>query len=323
MAATDWDAYWRNAQSAAAHKEGGPQDAVLEAFWMQLFAQVFPGVPAPPQILDIACGNGAVARFAVAAAARLSQEFVPHISGIDASPTALQEMHKRNPQVCCIAADALAMPFSDRTFDLVTSQFGMEYAGSAVFAEALRVLGHGGVLAAVLHLKDGAIYRECATNLEAIDGVRQCELLQCFEGIFRAALAVQEARGGKELFRAADEKFSGSVAATERLMQSLGKGVADGMLMRLYTDLAQMYRRFATYEPSEVFAWLGLMANELDTYAGRMASMLQAALDAAEMEAALAQLRSHGCSIRVQDTLKMGPSLVPAAWVLVAEKPQA
>ena len=54
MTVSDWDAYWRNARSAAAHKDGGPQDEVLERFWLQLFEKVFPSFQAAPRMLDIA-----------------------------------------------------------------------------------------------------------------------------------------------------------------------------------------------------------------------------------------------------------------------------
>ena len=320
MAVTDWDAYWRNARSAAAHKDGGPQDEVLERFWLQLFEKVFPSFQAAPRMLDIACGNGAVTRFALASGQSLGPNSDLHISGIDESPAALEEMRKRHPVLCGIAANAALLPFQDGAFDLVTSQFGMEYAGPDVFAEAARVVGRGGLIAAVLHLRGGGIYRECASNLEAIDGFRNCDLLHCFEGLFKAAVAVQQRRNGKELFRRADEKFARSVAAAEEVLQRWGKGVADATLYRLYTDIAHMYRRLATYEPSEVFTWTDLMGKELDTYSGRMATMLQAALDVAELDRVIAQMMARDFAIRVRDILNFGQHSVPSAWVIVAQR---
>ena len=174
-------------------------------------------------MLDIACGNGAVMRFALAARQSSGPNSDLHISGIDESPAALEEMRKRHPTLCGIAANAALLPFHDGAFDLVTSQFGMEYAGPNVFAEAARVVGHGGLIAAVLHLRGGGIYRECAINLDAIDGFRNCDLLDCFKGLFRVALAVQQGHNGKDLFRRADEKFAGSVAAAEEVLQRWGR----------------------------------------------------------------------------------------------------
>ena len=320
MAISDWDAYWRNARSAAAHKDGGPQDEVLERFWLQLFGKVFPSFQAAPRMLDIACGNGAVTRFALASRTSLGPGSELHISGLDESPAALEEMRNRHPILCGIAADAAQLPFQDGAFDLVTSQFGMEYAGPDVFAETARVVGRGGLIAAVLHLRGGGIYRECALNLEAIDGFRSSDLLPCFEGLFKAALAVQRGQNDKDRFRRADRKLARSVAAAEEVLRRWGKDVADGMLYRLYTDIAHMYRRFANYEPDEVFTWTGVMGKELDTYSGRMASMLQASLDEAELERAIARLTVRDFALRVRDILNFGQHSVPSAWVIVAER---
>lgn len=320
MAASDWDAYWRNARSAAAHKDGGPQDEVLERFWLGLFEQILPTFPAQPTVLDIACGNGAVVRFALKALHQIGNDIDRTIVGLDESPAALEEMHSRHPAVYTIAAHGSLLPFQDAVFNVVTSQFGLEYAGAGAIAEAARVVGSGGILAAVMHQRDGAIYQECAANLDAIDGFRRSNLLPCFEELFRAAQAVQQGRGARELFQVADQQFAVAVAAAEAVLRRRGKGVADGMLFRLYTEIGHMYRRFRNYEPDEVFTWIDRMAMELDTFSGRMASMLDAALGQQELDQVLVQLTQQNFSIRLHDTLNMGVSLVPAAWVFVAQK---
>jgi len=320
MAAGDWDAYWRNARSAAAHKDGGPQDEVLERYWLQFFKQITPLLQTRPRMLDIACGNGAVLRFALATFPNKDDNSGMQIYGLDASPEALAEMRKRSPGVFGTAANAASLPFQTGAFDLVTSQFGVEYAGPAALLEAARVVRRGGIIAAILHLRDGAIYQECAINLEAIEGIRNTNLLHSFEALFRAAYAVQQGQGSKELFHSADQEFARSVAAVEDILRRLGKGIADGMLLRLYTDIAHMYRRFKNYEPEEVFSWISLMGHELDTYAGRMASMLKAALDAQQLENLTDQLASSEFIIRTSETMTMGRLSRPAAWVVVAQK---
>jgi SAM-dependent methyltransferase len=320
MAAGDWDSYWRNARSAAAHKDGGPQDEVLERFWIPLFTQLFPEFQTGPKILDIACGNGSVARFALTALGNTDENAGAYFCGLDKLCSALEEMRHRNPGLGYVAANAALLPFQDETFDMVTSQFGVEYAGPEALAEAARVVAPGGMIAAVLHLRDGAIYRECAANLEAINGIRNSNLLHRFNALFKAALAVQQGQGGTQLFHEADKDFAAAVAATEEVLRRWGKGVADGVLFRLYTDMAHMYRRFKHYEPGEVFRWIGFMDNELNTFAGRMASMLKAALDPPALDQLLAQLTARNFTMRRRETLNMGRLSAPAAWVVVAEK---
>ena len=62
------------------------------------------------------------------------------------------------------------------------------------------------------------------------------------------------------------------------------------------------------------------MNNELDSYAGRMSSMLAAALDEAEFDNAINGLGHMGLKVRIRDTLKFGRQALPSAWVIVAEK---
>ena len=319
MRAKDWDAYWRNAGSTAEKKDGGPQDEALERFWLKFFTQIYPALHTGTRLLDIACGNGAVVRFARVAAEPVENSGL-NIYGLDVSASAIRLMCKRYPGTFGIAAEAALLPFQNDAFDLVMSQFGVEYAGPDAFNEVARIIKPGGIFAAVLHLRDGAIYRECTANLEAINGMRRSNLLSSFEGLFRAAQAVQRGLGGKEMFHNADKVFAGAVAASENVLQHWGKGAADGMLFRIYSDIAHMYRRFRNYDPDEVVNWISLMSNDLDTFAGRMSSMLKAALDAPAVDRLIAQLTSGGFTVQTHEILHMGRLSVPAAWTVVAQK---
>jgi ubiquinone/menaquinone biosynthesis C-methylase UbiE len=320
MSADNWDAYWRNAQSAAAHKDGGPQDEALERFWMRFFEEVFSTIKSGSGLLDIACGNGAVPRFALAASQSLDENINLQICGIDESPAALLEMKKRESSLVGVAASALQLPFDNGVFDLITSQFGMEYAGSDVFTEVSRVVCPGGVIAAVLHMKDGGIYKECKMNLEAIDSLRRSDILANFDALFRGILKIKEGKGDKETIQSLDRKFAASVASVEDVLKRWGKGVASETLFRIYTDIGHMYKRLNAYDAAELFNWIEVMKNELASYSGRMSSMLAAALDETEFEKAMTTLHSLGLEIRIRDSLSFGRQTSPSAWVFVAEK---
>ena len=316
----DWDAYWQNAASASAHKQGGPQDEVLERYWLGFFAEILPRLEIDSRMLDIACGNGAVPGFACGVLRDLGRVGDAAVYGLDGSPAALGEMRRRHPGIQGLAAHGASLPFRDNSLDLVSSQFGLEYAGADAVMEAARVVKPGGMFCAILHLHGGAIFQECEVNLKAINGVRASRLLPCFEALFHAALALQQGRADRDSFLAADKSFAAAVAAVEDVFRHWGKTVADGMLLRLYTDVAHMYRRLKYYDQAEVFAWIGNMGRELDAYAGRMASMLEAALDESGLERLTGQLTGEHFLIHRRETLNMGPQARPAAWVVVAEK---
>jgi SAM-dependent methyltransferase len=320
MVVSNWDAYWRNAQSAAAHKDGGPQDEVLQQFWTQFFEEIFTTIKPSPAMLDIACGNGAVPRFALSAVNNLNKDIDLHICGVDESSAALAEMCKRDPSLNGIAASALFLPFSDNSFELLTSQFGMEYAGLDVFAEAAQVIAADGLFAAVMHMRDGGIYKECDSNLQAISGFKNSNILNHFEELFTEVVLRKGESGNKDAIRVADKKFASSVAAAEEILKRWGKGVANETLLRIYTDVGHMYRRLNAYQAEELINWVKVMHDELDSYAGRMSSMLGAALDETQLADAMAKLTEYGFDIRIQDTLTFGRQSIPSAWVSIAQK---
>ena len=88
-------------------------------------------------VLDLGTGDGVAGRAALAAGAR-------HVVGADLS---LGMLRRTAPALCPVAADAVALPFRDRLFDLVLAAFCLNHLGSlaAGLAEARRV---GGALAA-------------------------------------------------------------------------------------------------------------------------------------------------------------------------------
>lgn len=81
------------------------------------------------------------------------------VTGIDRNGRALRAAHRRSrltrSQVTLIEADALALPFPDRSFDTVVATFamcGVRDVDSAL-AEALRVLRPGGSLLLADHVR--------------------------------------------------------------------------------------------------------------------------------------------------------------------------
>jgi SAM-dependent methyltransferase len=314
-----WDEYWRLTREAAAHRGGGPQEEVLGRFWTSFFEDALSQKPAP-RVLDVACGNGAVARFALEASNRLHGS-APVVVGIDNSFAALVDLQTRFPSVLAVASDARLTPFADLSFDLVTSQFGIEYAGIEAPQEAVRLVATGGTLAAILHLKGGAIYRECAANLQATLAVQSSGIVSAARELFmagpvspiRRVTTLDQQRREARLAKAAKE--------VERVLRRHGDHVAGGVVRRLQHDIARMSARLGAYDPAELAQWIDGTARELRAYAGRMSSMLAAAIDDRTMEAAVKRITAGGLSVRIREKLHMGPAKPePAAWVLVCDR---
>ncbi len=311
--AGDWDVYWRGTAENAAHRQGGPQEPVLAAFWGRFFTDTLPSHEGM-DLLDLACGNGAVTGYARAPRPELISWCC------DYSGSALGELQKRHPGSHCVVADALRSPFADNSFAIVASQFGVEYAGPDAIATAGRLVATDGWLALVLHLRDGAIYRECAANRGAADAIRASGVLTLARKAFDAGFALNAGTGTIESFKAAERAFTPAVRRLEDILREWGPSAADGLPRQLYQDIANMYQRMSAYEPGEVMAWLQGMTAELDAYVGRMTSMLEAAVDEPVLAAQCSALKQLGFETIETGTLAMGENNAAAAWRLVARR---
>jgi SAM-dependent methyltransferase len=310
----DWDIYWQGTKESALPAAGGAQDAALGEFWSGFFRDELPR-HAGPRLLDAACGNGAVTGFALAVAGR---DIVS--TCMDYSRAAVRTLEEKYPGVRGVACDAAATPFADGEFDVVASQFGLEYAGEAAFEEAARLVAKDGVLVAIVHMKKGAIYDECSANLGAIRALRDARLLPLARDAFAAGFAVAAGNAPQSAFREADKNLAPAVETLKETLSKYGPLAAGGLIQRLGQDLAYMYQRIEAYVPQQVLDWLDRMEKETVAYAGRMQSMVDAALDETAIKSLSARLTAKGLTVDTYDVLRMGENQEPAAWILVGRR---
>jgi demethylmenaquinone methyltransferase/2-methoxy-6-polyprenyl-1,4-benzoquinol methylase len=146
----------------------------LDRLWRARTARILRPIfqRADARVLDLCCGTGDLG-FA------LSRERPAQILGADFSHSMLQRAHHKaannvvdsttatsSPRIRFIEADALRLPFSDASFDLVASAFGFRNLANyeAGLQEIRRILKPGGVIA-ILEFSDpppgliGDVYR--------------------------------------------------------------------------------------------------------------------------------------------------------------------
>ena len=116
---TGWSEYWEKdgADGEVFVNAQGNKHPALADYWQAVFADM----PAGSRIVDVASGAGSIY-------AHLSADHGFELHAVDIAAQALQALASRVPGVQITVSAAEDMPYDDRSFELVVSQFGIEYA---------------------------------------------------------------------------------------------------------------------------------------------------------------------------------------------------
>lgn len=307
-----WDTYWQGTQDADAYASRGASHPTITSFWRDTLSQIL-APTSNARILDIATGSGAV----VENLFRHSRDPHPDITCVDISEAAIDSVRRRYPEITGVVADALSMPLETSAYDLVTSQFGIEYAGLEALDEAARLIAPGGALAVLMHIRPGIIFDECRASLDAVRCVQKAKFIERSLTFFEAGFAA--VRGGDRApYEKAGLELNPAIAAMESIMSDLGQDVVGGTIEKLYSDVERIHSRIQHYEPEEVIEWLRAMAGELTAYAERMASMCEAAVDEKTFSDVTRRLEEQGLTIVQAAPLMPAGASLPVAWILRA-----
>lgn len=147
----------RQSGSGCLPQRGDAVGTALADFWNEAVRSI----PNGARLLDLGCGNGAAMQ-----ATRLTRSDLQLI-GVDAAN--LDEISASPGLRFHFGTSMEALPFADKTFNIVISQFGLEYAPPQAAIEAVRVLKPGGSVALCLHDREGQIYVHNKQRSEAIN----------------------------------------------------------------------------------------------------------------------------------------------------------
>lgn len=309
--AQSWDAYWQDTDAVGAYSAAGTDHPAIIGFWTDFFTHVRKRYD-KPRIIDLASGNGAVVRHAVNVLGADSAD----ITCVDISASAIASIREQHRGVCGVVGDLRSMPPFSSGFDVITSQFGLEYAGLDAIDEALRVMAPQGQLALLAHHRDSSIHRECAAGLDAVGRMLACRFIPLAMDFFRAGF--DAVRGAdRSPYDEAAKRLNPAVKVMEEILAQHGEQVAGGSVAHLYSDVSRIHERIARYDPDEVLDWLERMHDRLEEYVSRMASMVGAAVDDDDFAELCARIEKKGCAVDQAGPLLAPGHDLPLAWALL------
>ncbi|NMP33367.1 class I SAM-dependent methyltransferase [Thalassotalea sp. M1531] len=154
-----WSQYWSaNKNSCIGSHE---EQKLVDRLWQSWLATIASG----GKVLDLATGNGAVIHSMLAAGT--SHTFTA-VDYADIKPNMNQLSFPENVEFTA-NIDIALLPFSDESFDGISSQFGFEYADiSKASAELVRVLKKEGRFQLIVHHQTSEILKANITRLDEI-----------------------------------------------------------------------------------------------------------------------------------------------------------
>lgn len=309
-----WDTYWQGATESDAYVSGGVSHPAVAEFWDAAFAELL-AEREHTRVLDIATGSGAVVE-------RLflndsAKQF--DVTCVDISGAAVDNVRERFPGITGVVADANDIPLDSGSFDLITSQFGIEYAGPRAFDEATRLLADSGTLVFLVHIRPGIIFDECSAAKSAVERTAKSSFVSHARRFFEAGFAA--VRGAdRTSYERAGREFSSSIQEVEAILAQYGEHVAGDTIVRLYSDVQKIHSRIQHYDPKEVLSWLRSMETEIAQYGERMSSMCDAAFSRQHLDDVCERLRERGLEIGWAESFGPKDSRLPLAWVLQASR---
>ena len=298
-----WSEYWEKdgAESGEVFISGqGDRHPALAEFWRAVFADLSAGA----RVVDVACGAGSIY-------AHLAAGHGFELHATDIAAEALAALSERIDGVTTAAASADDLPYDDASFDLVVSQFGMEYAGLDAFKEAARIVRDGGRLVALAHIQNGYVDSNNKAQLKAAEVARKTRFIELARDLTETAFK----KGGKALAKR-ENRFVPAIkelAATQRYCKR-------GVHAHLFVGFRQLYENRQQYDLADITGWLDGMQGELDKSIDRLTRMRAAALSDNEIGSLRTMLESAGLNdISIKEFMTPGNEL-PVAWELVAKR---
>jgi SAM-dependent methyltransferase len=272
-----WRDYWKADRRASCMPENERTAQEIAALWQQWFAEC----PGGSRVLDIATGNGIVLTHAAAAARAHGRAFA--LTGVDLADidplryvSSLEDDLRAARFFGRVAAEHL--PFDDRSFDVVVSQYGLEYAQlPRALAEAARVLEPGGSLHWLAHSGASEVVQQNREQALEVDF-----LLAPRGPVYYMNTFVARQRRGKDM-QYSVEMLNASFAHAYEFCRAHPPAKVVSEVCSGFTDIAN---RWQAYDPADLARMLLETERRLLDHRARIRSLLSAVMTPTRLQAA-------------------------------------
>ncbi|WP_394132842.1 class I SAM-dependent methyltransferase [Shewanella maritima] len=274
-----WSNYWEQGHTTSFGGELDNYDGALGQVW----ARVSKLLPNNFKLLDLCTGNGAVPLLITE---HLNHEFMGEIFGIDYAKVSLRKpvINDRITIELLSNKTTESIPFEAETFDLCTSQFGVEYTKlPKTVSEIARVLKPQGKVALVMHHRHSRLIK---LNEQILSFIKSPLFEDLFELLKALVIAKGEIKTSQDISRIkADEKcerLRQQVNVSIKTLVNIDEDMAKSS--ELLFQLGQVFTSGIYWPVSNKLKLIEHVAEERQTSIERLNELIKSALDERDLE---------------------------------------
>jgi ubiquinone/menaquinone biosynthesis C-methylase UbiE len=306
-----WRNYWKEDRLNSCVPENNKTAREIGEHWIGLFAVS----PDSSRILDVATGNGALLAHAAQAAEQTGKSF--SMTGIDLAdidpvryvsdlPGGLRNANF----IGGVAAEKL--PFPDSAFDIVASQYGLEYAAlDKALGEVERVLVVGGRLLWLAHSAESSVVEQNRDQSQQVEF-----LLEPGSPIHAMRLFVAKIRKRKGL-QYATQKLSSALSEADLYCR---ENPPANVIREVCTVLAETAQRWQTYHVDDLDKMLNDSQKRLIAHRQRINDLLAAVISPARENLIRSRLQQRCWEAASFSTMRVGSASSPIGILIEARR---
>ena len=309
-----WNRYWKFDRIASCFDGDGERnyDESVAAGWRAFFGSL----PDGTRLLDLCTGNGAAALIAAEVGLANHKGFeIVAVDRAEIDPPAHVSRHRQELATIDFrpGTAAEALPFDDRSFGAVVSQYGIEYSDlERSLPELVRVLAPGGRVRLVMHAAEGVVAADARQVRDEadflLDGVDlPGTARRCFVDVTGAE---RNPAADEEAHRKARESLSAFEGALAETAKRIPAAMDKAMLRRSGAVLLDTFKRHGRLDVDQLVAKAEEVRDEIEAHRGRLQALIEAAVTRTELGELASRLRAAGADEVEPSDLSRGPALI-------------
>jgi len=309
-----WNRYWHSDRIASCFDDNGLRnyDDRVVADWHAFFGRL----PNGTAILDLCTGNGAIAVIAAEIGGRQDKEFdVVAVDQAEIDPQSYVTRHQAALSTIRFRAGVPveSLPFSDKSFGAVVSQYGLEYSDlTRSVPELCRVIAPAGRVRLVMHTAEGTVAQISKRIIADVDFLLdEIDLAGVAQRCFQAVPAVERNRSASADERLlARQSLAAFDAASKRTAERIKTAADPATLCNSAATLIDAYERRGHFEVRQLVAIAERVKIEDQAHRGRLQALVKAAVTRPQRADIAGQLRRAGARRVEESDLMVEGSLI-------------